>query len=147
MKPTELRIGNLVLYEGKVVKVEQITKKKIGFHRYEGETRMNYARLQEVEPILITKELLQMNGFCEIQKETYGELCGLVWNEYRKEIEGVIIDIDIKHKQPHEYIKVHIFNKTLNTIKKRELYVHDLQNAYNLVTKQELTLHLCNEKS
>ena len=51
----ELRIGNLVMYNGKVVKVEQITKHKIGYHTKPNETRMNYARLCEIEPIPITE--------------------------------------------------------------------------------------------
>ena len=63
MRPQELRVGNLVNYNGEVVRVEQITKKKIGYHRHKGETRMNYARLFEVEPIPITEELLKKNGF------------------------------------------------------------------------------------
>lgn len=142
MKPQELSIGNLVCYNDKVVKVKQITKNKIGYHTKPNETRMNYARLFEIEPIPITEELLQMNGFSEIKKESHGEHCGLVWYEYRKEIEGVIIDIDIKYKQPHEYFKVHIYNKTLNTIKKHELYVHNLQNAYQLVTGKDLEIKI-----
>ena len=63
MKPQESRIGNLVCYNGKVVKVEQITKRKIGYHTKPNETRMNYARLCEVEPIPITEELLLKIGF------------------------------------------------------------------------------------
>ncbi len=54
----ELSIGNLVCYNGEVVKVEQITKRKIGYHTKPNETRMNYARLCEIEPIPITEELL-----------------------------------------------------------------------------------------
>lgn len=63
MKPQELRIGNLVMYNGKVVKVEQITKHKIGYHTKPNETRMNYVRLCEIEPIPITEELLTKSGF------------------------------------------------------------------------------------
>ena len=68
MKPTELRIGNLVMCNGEVVKVEQITKKKIGYHRHKGETRMNYARLFEIP---ITEELLLKIGFILEHKEFY----------------------------------------------------------------------------
>ena len=58
MKPQELRIGNLVCYNGEVVKVEQVTKRKIGYHTKPNETRLNYARLCEIEPIPITEKLL-----------------------------------------------------------------------------------------
>ena len=122
MKPTELRIGNLVLYEGKVVKVEQITKKKIGYHRYKGETRMNYARLQEVEPVPITGQLLLNNGFTYDENGCY----------YRDAFE---CSYDIYGNwymsgNGNEYAIAPLDG------------VHDLQNAYNLVTKQELTLQL-----
>lgn len=126
MKPTELRIGNLVLYEGRVVKVEQITKKKIGYHRYEGETRMNYARLQEVEPIPITEELLTKIGFVKrIYSDkifAYGE--GMLSTVYF--IESTMIDIETED----------------NGATIRCTHLHQLQNAYYLVTKQELTLQL-----
>ena len=65
MKPQELRIGNLVNNNCKVVKVEQTTKHKIGYHTKPNETRMNYARLCEIEPIPITDELLFKNGFTD----------------------------------------------------------------------------------
>ena len=85
MKPQELSIGNLVCYNGKVVKVEQITKKKIGYHRHKGETRMNYARLFEIEPIPITDELLLENGMNGIALPTAAAIpAGEAWSKKKK---------------------------------------------------------------
>lgn len=127
MKPTELRIGNLVMYNGEVVRVEMITKKKIGYHRHKGETRMNYARLFEVEPIPITEELLTKCGFDEpcdgVYEHNYGGF------EVTKEGD----EWWVSWRGGCDYWFV---------IK----YLHDLQNAYQLITKGELTLQLCNEK-
>ena len=123
MKPQELSIGNLVCYNGKVVKVEQITKKKIGYHRHKGETRMNYARLFEIEPIPITDELLLENGFeqCDYMFKT------LFIEMYEVE-NGWHLHIDNEH-----------FETALSiTIK----YVHQLQNAYYLATGKELEIKI-----
>lgn len=56
-------IGDFVLVDGTPRKVEAITKKKIGYHRKENEPRLYYARLRDVEPIELTKELLWEIGF------------------------------------------------------------------------------------
>ena len=111
MRPQELSIGNLVCYNGEVVKVEQITKRKIGYHTKPNETRMNYARLCEIEPIPITEELLLKNGF---------EQCGYIFKtlfiEMYEVTNGWHLHIDNEH-----------FETALSiTIK----YVHQLQNAY-----------------
>ena len=123
MKPQELKIGNLVCYNGEVVKVEQITKHKIGYHTKPNETRLNYARLCEVEPIPITEELLLKCGFdkpCDgVYEHNYGEF------EVTKEQEkwwvtwngGADFWFEIKH-------------------------LHQLQNAYYLVTGKELEIKL-----
>ena len=123
MKPQELSIGNLVCYNGKVVKVEQITKKKIGYHRHKGETRMNYARLFEIEPIPITDELLLENGF---------EQCDYMFKT-------LFIEMYEVENGWHLHIDNDKFETAIAlTIKS----LHQLQNAYQLVTNEELTLQL-----
>lgn len=132
MKPTELRIGNLVLYEGKVVKVEQITRKKIGYHRYKGETRMNYARLFEIEPIPITEDLLLKCGFfLPEHKEFY------VLNRINGKDNGMRLtkyfgswNVEIFASHPIYVMLEHCINGVV--------HIHDLQNAYQLATKEEL---------
>lgn len=67
MKPNELMIGNWLLYKGRYntfpFRVEQITKRKVGYHAEPGECRMHYLRLCECQPILLTTEILEKNGF------------------------------------------------------------------------------------
>lgn len=121
MDVKELRIGNLVCYNGEVAKVKQITKHKIGYHTKPYEMGMNYARLCEIEPILITEELLLKCGFDEpcdgVYEHNYEEF------EVTKEVEnwwvtwngGSDFWFRIKH-------------------------IHQLQNAYYLVTGKELEI-------
>ena len=71
MRTEELMRGDLLFYKGKLnafpFKVEQITKKKIGYHAEPNENRMHYLYPSEVVPIPLTKEILERNGFgyCE----------------------------------------------------------------------------------
>ena len=64
MNATELMIGDFVMVCGVPRRVESITKKKIGYHlNPQTDKRLYYARLHDVEPIAITKELLSRNKF------------------------------------------------------------------------------------
>lgn len=66
IKATELQIGDFVLVDGKPRRVESITKKKIGYHLHpQNDKGLHYARLHDVGPIKITKELLEQNGFVQ----------------------------------------------------------------------------------
>jgi hypothetical protein len=58
MKNNELRIGNYVQHNGEIIKVEQITKHKIGYHKYSDKHTMQYLRYSEIEPVEITEDLL-----------------------------------------------------------------------------------------
>lgn len=128
MKPQELRVGNLVNYKGKVVKVEQITKHKIGYHTKPNETRMNYAKLCEVEPIPITEELLLKIGF-------------------KKENEYIAVKPDkscLVHFPNHfitgGYFVIAIARLPGMLSKIPVKHLHQLQNAYYLVTGKELEI-------
>ena len=67
MKPNELMIGDWLQYKGQynafTFRVEQITKRKVGYHAEPGECRIHHLRLCECQPIAITKEILERNGF------------------------------------------------------------------------------------
>lgn len=124
MKPQELKIGNLVCYNGKVVKVEQVTKRKIGYHTKPNETRLNYAKLCEIKPIPITEEMLLKNNF---------EQCGYLFKTLFIEM----------YEVPNGW-HLHIDNEKFETVIALTIkYVHQLQNAYYLATGKELEIELC----
>lgn len=58
----QLVIGDYVLVDGKMVRVEAITKRKIGYHITPTD-QLHYVRLCKVFPIEITEELLCKIGF------------------------------------------------------------------------------------
>lgn len=67
MKATEIQVGDRLQYRGRMnafdFRVEQVTKRKVGYHAEPCEHRMHYLRLHEVEPIPLTAEILERNGF------------------------------------------------------------------------------------
>ena len=126
MKNNELRIGNYVQHKGEIVKVEQITKHKIGYHKYADKRTMQYLKYSEIVPIEITEDILIRLGFEETFNDTYSEIL-----RYDK----------IEVIKFYERLLVHIFNKYSeycfgNIIK----YIHELQNAYFVVNNKELEI-------
>lgn len=131
MKPQELKIGNLVCYNGEVVKVEQVTKRKIGYHTKPNETRLNYARLCEIEPIPITEKLLRkrIGG----DKVTYFISHGNSMLTFKK-LDDALWDVLIEVSLPnYREIRQYIYNIQ---------YIHQLQNAYYLTADKELEIKL-----
>lgn len=67
MKANELTPGDWLYYRGRFnafpLRVEQVTRRKVGYHAEPHENRMYYLRLHEVEPIALTSETLERNGF------------------------------------------------------------------------------------
>ena len=65
MNTSSIMRGDWLFYKGRFnafpFKVEQITKKKIGYHVLPNENRMYYLRPNEVFPIPLTEEILTRN--------------------------------------------------------------------------------------
>ena len=122
MKAEDLRIGNLVRYNGEVVKIEQITKRKIGYHKEENESRRHYARLNEIEPIVLTEEIIG-KYFIHLGASYYRDNSRVEIYQTRC---GWCLSVN---NSP--------YTAYINTIVE---YLHELQNAYYLANKKELTI-------
>ena len=129
MKNNELRIGNYVQHKGEIVKVEQITKHKIGYHRYKNKNTMQYLRVSEIEPIEITEDFLLQKGFEKKYLKVFSQSC-LVYND-----EEVILRL---HSKPYYWFLMIDFG--LLTLNKQMKSIHELQNAYYIVSGKELNL-------
>ena len=133
IKATELQIGDYVLVSGTPRRVESITKRKIGYHiNPQTGKRLYYARLHDVEPIEITGEMLERNGFgTKGMKTIYileGELPDdFIWN----------ITLDLRYRAVNAILWKRIQPKDLTyddliTQRKvfvKSLYFHQLQQA------------------
>lgn len=131
MKATEIMIGDWLWYQGQFnafpLKVEQVTKRKIGYHAEPGENRMHYLRLNEVQPIPITPEFLERNGLRH--KEEYEKY---EWSEGYVEI-WVILGDSGEEGEKQNVIHIEDGRRGIpkchhNTI----AFVHELQNALRL---------------
>lgn len=123
-----LCIGNLVMLkrERKVVRVEAITKRKVGYHHNLNKpTHLSYARLDEVEPVMLTQPLVDLtlafnnlvtlivfNPDCKsfhfvLSESNYGFKC-----DYLHEVQNVF---NVLHFPPLRTDKVYIdeINKRL----------------------------------
>lgn len=65
MKATDLQIGDYVLAKPSMmlIKVAAVHNKKVGYHAVTN--RLNWVRMDLLEPIPLTREILEMNGFTE----------------------------------------------------------------------------------
>ena len=134
-----LMIGDWLFYRGQYnafpFRVEQITKKKVGYHAEPNETRMHYLRLCECQPIPLTSEILEKNGFEKTQ--IHGEKQDDIFQCFDGEI---IIEVGIYDPN---FILIHYRYKTPDEINSGELssivkvdggkfYLHELQHALRL---------------
>lgn len=126
MKTNELRIGNLVKVRDEIVKVEQITKKKIGYHKEPRENVMHYAKLCEVEPIVLTEDVMDMIRCEDKWADGYSPVYSLREGFYVKcrAIDGSL-----------DFVKI---DSTYLHIK----YLHQLQNWYYMFNNKELEVKL-----
>lgn len=130
MKPTDLQIGNLVSLSGQTVKVRSITKKKVGVLTSNESTRLHYARLFDVEPIPITEEWLEKNGFIRVVDKLDGYI-----TFYGKEIDGNFLEIRFGiANTSFDHVVCHIDNSDRCSIANADIrYIHQLQNLLNLM--------------
>lgn len=127
MKNNELRIGNYVQHKGEIIKVEQITKRKIGYHKYADKRTMQYLKYSEIEPIEITEDILLKIGLEKVKVYS------------RENFIGDNNDVLLSHFYDKDYWRAIIyFNQC--TIGKNIKYIHELQNAFFIANNKELKL-------
>lgn len=117
--------GNYLSYNGQIIKVENITNKKVGYHAKDNECRMHYARLHECKPVPLTPEILEKNGFvlkpdgwlwC---KEEGIEDKNYIFIQFRKGCDEVrLVELNFVNKVLAKYEQIH--------------YAHELQHALRL---------------
>lgn len=138
MKATEIQIGDRLYYKGRFnafdFRVEQVTKHKIGYHSEPGESRMHYLRLDEVQPIPLTPDLLELKGFKRVTLRGCAEPYYWVLEKYEEESDGLLYRIKA-HKTPFRGMYVGIDNdadcEPVHFCKQIEFF-HELQHALRL---------------
>lgn len=60
IRVTELMVGDLVLHDGKVIRVDAVHKRKIGYHKTKD--KLTWLFGGQFQPIPLTTEILEKNG-------------------------------------------------------------------------------------
>lgn len=113
MEAKELRIGNLVIYYGRIVSITGITEE----HPFINMITADYSEWKEIEPIPLTEEWLLKSGYFKLDNNgsvhfvVKGHTIWICNNMYLCEKNGIILK-----------------------------YVHQLQNLYLALTNKELTI-------
>lgn len=119
----ELRIGNLVNYQGKIIKVEGIHNRTI-YHSDRQFDQVGVDGYKTFEPIPITEEWLLKFGFGKSDEHEYGS------NEH--DLFGFYYD--------YHFNKFYLDTPEDNIYIPFIKYVHQLQNLYISLTNTELKL-------
>jgi hypothetical protein len=131
MKANELRIGNWIKYEDKLVQVVQLSSLMILCKRDENQFLVNCAP-KEFQPIELTEEVLVKIGFVKENgvNRMYNKRCVVsyyIGNFYKE----LVIEV----RRENGFYKNNMVHYDIK-------YLHELQNAYNLLTNEELEVEL-----
>lgn len=124
MKASDLQVGDLVTNNVDVIKVSAVHTKKIGYHKTKN--KLNWLFSGQFEPISLTPEILEKNGFILDKFITdYMRYDGIE--------ERVIMHNDKERINPNNEWFVLINNEDYKTMMICELtYVHELQHLLKL---------------
>lgn len=127
MKAKELQSDDYLSYKGQIIiKVESITKKKVGYHIKPNECHMHYVRLRECKPIPLIKIHLTKNGFVATNESDTEFVYGDGGYEVRVEFDEGLPEANI---EPSIFLKIEFAEKEL--VMPIE-YLHELQHAMRL---------------
>ena len=142
LKCTDLRIGNWIKYEDKLVQVVQLSSLMILCQRDENQFLVN-CEPKVFQPIELTEEVLTKIGF--EKEERMSNI--LYYLEYKiNEDEYVYVRYVIYNSKALPLLR--ITSPSANIYESHELtkrgvkYLHQLQNAYFLLTNEELEIRL-----
>lgn len=123
MKVCDLMVGDLVLHDGKVIRVDAVHKRKIGYHKTKD--KLTWLFCGQFEPIPLTPEILEKNGFRVEHNIGFYALIGI---DDRVELQN-----DKEYMNSNNEWYVHIDSEDYCTIANCELtYVHELQHILRL---------------
>lgn len=102
MKANELSVGDYVLCDGTPRRIDAVHQKKVGWHARHD--KLSWTRIDHVEPVTVTPDLLRMNAFIEDgtihgwYRHTFPE--GKTVSVFLHEIWGKYVGFDFWVEQP-----------------------------------------------
>ena len=138
MKTNELRIGNYISFHNVWYKIVGIEKDRVLIEYHNGET--DYCWIDYIEPIELTEEVLLKIGF---KKNKYD------WWEYFPDRENEISILMSGEYTTIEYANLFHCPEDVTEVNygsalefPRRIHLHELQNAYFLMSNQEMEVNL-----
>ena len=143
MKTNELRLGNLVMYNNQIVKTTGLHYDMFECGNPDDENWMCTGRISEVQPIGLTEEVLLNIGFKK--EERMSSI--LYYLDYEiNEDEYIRVRYVIYNSKALPLLRITSPSPIIlegNELTKRGIkYLHQLQNAYYLLTNEELEVEL-----
>jgi len=141
MKPEEIRVGNLVDYNGIISKVSEIcSPKPLKDKRYSDKWIIELfdgaglltCDIMELKPIILTEEILLKCGF---EKDDTG--VGIFEQDYHEWYQKELLVIGMLCQSSD---KLYLFDENTDTL--RVMYLHQLQNLYYCLCGEELKIEL-----
>lgn len=141
MKANELRIGNWIKYEDKLVQVVQLSSLMMLCQRDENQFLVNCAP-KVFQPIELTEELLLKIGF----KKERQLISNLFYLDYETDVDNIIRVKYVMYPKAPSLLKITTSQcenyECFEFMKRGIKYLHELQNAYYLLTGEELNIEL-----
>lgn len=138
----ELMRGNWLFFRNQAnvfaFRVENVTKRKVGYHTKPGESRMHYLRLnEEVQPIPLDARQLEKNGFEKVEQPGCDNPYHWRLAVYEDDImvPSMLLYSIVAYETPFRGMYVNIFNPSdCEPIKftKQIEHLHELQNTLRL---------------
>jgi len=153
MKGIKLQLGDHVFikslnggYHTTLIKIAAIHQKKVGYHNVPN--KLNWVRFNLLEPIPLTSEILEKNGFDKVPQPGCSNPYHWEFKEYEEETDELLYHIKA-YSNPFRGMYVSIENfgdcATLSLNKQIE-HFHELQQALRLCGLDELADNLKIEK-
>ena len=140
LKSTDLRIGNYLKRNNKIVKVTGLSRNEVKYtDNDKGETIYDIMFFQ---PIELTEEILLNIGF--EKGDTAPRYQRYYWEVYCENGKSLRLSYDFYYDEQRR-LNITFRNREgiENEVKKYEVkYIHELQNAYYCLTSQELEVKL-----
>jgi hypothetical protein len=122
MRVCELMVGDLVLHDGKVIRVDAVHKRKIGYHKTKD--KLTWLFSGQFEPIPLTPEILDKNADFHRDEKYYKYY---VFSE-EIDIYGNSISVEICESRGTVYWTINGNEYGITKLK----YVHELQHVLRL---------------
>lgn len=151
MKGIKLQLGDYMFIKSPsgdttLIKIAAIHQKKVGYHNVPN--KLNWVRFSLLEPIPLTPEILEKNGFDKVPQSGCSNPYYLEFKEYEEETDELLHHIKA-YSNPFRGLYISIDNfgdcATLSFNKQVES-LHELQQALRLCGLDELADNLKIEK-